>query len=248
MKIIYFTGTGNSLHVAKTLCDETYSIPKLIEKEIYSIKDKELGIIFPCYLYGMPEIVERYLKKVEINSEYTFIIVTMGSKDNGTLQSVEEIFKKKGISIQYTNHIAMIDNFLPLYDINVELKNKKHAEIEEKIHQIKKDITQHEEEKVEISKKQHILTKITRPIRNNFIAKRGDIVLYSNNKCNNCKLCETYCPISNIKIIENKVKFKHECQMCMRCVHICPTNALHARGEKSDARYINENINLTELK
>ena len=34
------------------------------------------------------------------------------------------------------------------------------------------------------------------------------------------------CPHNNIYIKDNKIKFHHHCDMCMRCSFFCPSNAI----------------------
>ncbi|NRW84548.1 hypothetical protein FHX28_003877 [Clostridium beijerinckii] len=46
MKILYFTATGNSLYIAKSLGSDYYSIPKLIKEDKYDLKMKKLGLYF----------------------------------------------------------------------------------------------------------------------------------------------------------------------------------------------------------
>ena len=49
MKIFYFTGTGNSLAVAKRLSGELASIPQVMKERDFVFKDEAIGIIFPLY-------------------------------------------------------------------------------------------------------------------------------------------------------------------------------------------------------
>ncbi|AJH00594.1 hypothetical protein LF65_04049 [Clostridium beijerinckii] len=61
MKILYFTATGNSLYIAKSLGSDYYSIPKLIKEGKYDLEDEKIGVIFPIYGGGVPKIVEEFL-------------------------------------------------------------------------------------------------------------------------------------------------------------------------------------------
>jgi flavodoxin len=51
MTIFYFTATGNSLSVAKSIADETdgnlISIPQVIDSENFHYKDDAIGLVFP---------------------------------------------------------------------------------------------------------------------------------------------------------------------------------------------------------
>ncbi len=49
MKTLYFTGTGNCLHVARQIGGELLSIPKLMKEEVIEIEDDAVGIVCPIY-------------------------------------------------------------------------------------------------------------------------------------------------------------------------------------------------------
>ena len=86
--IFYFTGTGNSYAVAKEMSkacsEELISIGNSYKKEEFTYElnnDETLGFIFPTYWYGIPTIVEEFLKKLEIKNyknQYTYLIATYG--------------------------------------------------------------------------------------------------------------------------------------------------------------------------
>ena len=79
MKILYFTGTGNCLAVAKRFDAELLSIPQMIKNKIYEIEDDVVGIIYPTYANIVPNIVEKYLRQCKIKAEYVFVISTYGN-------------------------------------------------------------------------------------------------------------------------------------------------------------------------
>ena len=59
VNIYYFSGTGNSLYIAKELqkrIPETILIPmlSLLEKESISTKANIIGLVFPIYLTSLP--------------------------------------------------------------------------------------------------------------------------------------------------------------------------------------------------
>lgn len=73
-------------------------------------------------------------------------------------------------------------------------------------------------------------------------SREGYIPLFLQEKCINCGLCDTTCPdyvfqfeegeYRNKKMMINKGLDYHHCKGCLRCVEICPTEALVAGVEK----------------
>jgi flavodoxin len=84
--IYYFSGTGNSLAVARDIAEKTKGklifIPAVMNEQSIKTEADSIGIVFPAYmahLYGIPLIVERFIKKLEdIDSKYIFAVCTCG--------------------------------------------------------------------------------------------------------------------------------------------------------------------------
>ena len=50
--ILYFTGTGNCLYIARQLTDENtelLSIPQLVKEGKYDLEADEIGLVYPIY-------------------------------------------------------------------------------------------------------------------------------------------------------------------------------------------------------
>jgi flavodoxin len=63
--IYYFSGTGNSKWVAEQLASKTADIAvNMVGLSVVpSIDDQTLGIVFPIYVWGVPEPVLEFVKK-----------------------------------------------------------------------------------------------------------------------------------------------------------------------------------------
>jgi hypothetical protein len=69
----YFSGTGNSLHVARELqkrIPETNLVPivSLVNKDSFETHAETVGLVFPQYAGTMPKAVARILKKLDPRS------------------------------------------------------------------------------------------------------------------------------------------------------------------------------------
>ncbi|MFZ5967413.1 MAG: EFR1 family ferrodoxin [Bacillota bacterium] len=242
MKIFYFTGTGNNLYVAKRIGCEYYSIPKLLKEGRFEFEDEKIGIVFPVYFLSVPKIVEEFLNKVKLKSKYIFAVATYGGFSGAATRHLLEIGKRNGIEFSYINEILMVDNYLPMYDINEELKKEPKKKIEENLAQIIKDI---EAEKKYINKRSAVM-KIIRFLAQSQNKGQFEKNFYVENNCNGCSVCEKVCPVDNIKVDEKPI-FKNNCQTCLACIHLCPQNAIRLKKEKSKARFMNKNVSLKEI-
>lgn len=243
MKILYFTATGNNLYVSKRIGGEYYSIPKLIKEGKFDFEDEKIGIVFPSYNNGVPEIVEKFLDKSKLKSKYVFGIATYGLYAGATTRHLLEIGRRNGIEFSYVNELLMIDNFLPGFDINKELEKEPKKKIEENLEKIVKDIN---EGKKYIKKHSFVSDGIRVISKKFFYDKEFEKNFIVENNCTGCKVCKKVCPVDNIKV-DKKPVFKDNCQHCLACIHNCPQRAISLKTEKSKKRFINQNITLKEI-
>jgi len=104
VEIYYFSGTGNSLAVARDIAGKIngnlISIASVMDKESIKTDADVIGIIFPTYYEpygGVPLIVRRFVKKLKnIESKYIFAICTYGSASVVTLKYLGKIIKSCG--------------------------------------------------------------------------------------------------------------------------------------------------------
>jgi ferredoxin len=54
----------------------------------------------------------------------------------------------------------------------------------------------------------------------------SDNKFYVDENCTSCGICEQVCPVNNIKIIEGKPEWLHQCQQCLACINYCPEEAI----------------------
>ncbi|HWR42121.1 EFR1 family ferrodoxin [Sporomusa sp.] len=246
MKIFYFTATGNSLYVAKRIGGELYSIPQMLKKGKSKFEDEAIGLVFPCYAFGLPRIVIDFLQKSKLKAKYFFAIMTYGNMAASGLRHLEEVGSKAGIQFNYTNEVLMIDNYLPLFKIEDQLKKESSKKIEEKLDQIVSDISNRQKKLTRKGFASDVFSKPIYNLNSKFQYDTGDKRLIVQDNCNSCKICEKVCPRNNIKL-ERKPEFLHKCEGCYACIHHCPQNAIHLKFERSKARFINQNVKLKEI-
>lgn len=245
--VFYFTGTGNSLYIAKQLENEPISIPQIINEADLSFEDDKIGIVCPVYGHEMPKMVKRFIKEATFKTDYFYIILTYGMLHGGAAKIAYDYSRSVGKNVAYAKTIVMVDNFLPSFDMTKECSIDK--KIDENLAVIKKDIA---------SKKRQIekANLKNRLIHRSYTAmtKNQDETVWSKFKvedsCTLCGTCKKVCPVGAIKLTGTKAEHTLvNCQACYACVHACPTKAIKFTiPEKNpNARYRNENISLEEI-
>jgi len=235
--IFYFTGTGNSLYVAKKLAE------KLNESEVYSMaeynldkqiggKNERIGFVFPSYYGNLPRIVRKFIDGLKIHSDtYIFGIVTMGGMGTGSIKMLEKTLAEKKLILKYGCGIHMPSNYIINYNPMFLGRTAKSGK---KIQRIADDI---KSGKTLIKKNSIIADNLYKNI------EELDKKFFAESQCSGCGFCEKICPVKNIRLTENRPEWLHKCEHCMACIHRCPQKAIqYGEKTKKRRRYYNPDV------
>ena len=245
MKLLYYTSTGNNLYISKELGGELLSIPQLMKNDEITIEDECVGIIFPVFFATSPKTVREFVNKANIKANYLFLITSYESDgDQNALKIMKEILNGRGIHVNYTNSVLMVDNFLPVFDMAHEKEIKKDLDIDGKIEAIKNDISNRREyifDKKPFTDIENIEVVLETTMTEKYHIVVGD-------ECNVCKICSRVCPRGNITFDEEKPTIGDACDFCLGCIHHCKIHNLTINDELNpDERYRNPNIKISEI-
>ena len=122
--IYYFTGTGNSLKIARGICDRLEDcnlvpIAKVWQEENLAVTSEKVGFIFPLYYSGLPKIVYDFVNKIDLSkSNYFFtVVVSAGGTIKLPFQQLEKILNTKTKKLHLGYIIVMPTNYVIAYDI-----------------------------------------------------------------------------------------------------------------------------------
>ncbi|MBU1239708.1 EFR1 family ferrodoxin [Myxococcota bacterium] len=245
MKIFYFTATGNSLCVAKRLGGELLSIPRVLKEDKRYFKDDKIGVVFPCYYFGVPKSVESFLREAVLEAPYTFAIMTYGNMDGGGLRRFRSLAREVETRFDFTAKIKMVDNYLPMFDIADQLAKETSKEIEAQLALIAERVTKAQR----IHAPNPFASRITTffsSVTYHRAAKKAPGKFQINQDCNGCGICASVCPRSNI-VVEKAPRYLSDCEICYACIHNCPRGAIHLKAEKSAVRFRNREVSLKEI-
>lgn len=262
--VLYFTGTGNCLYVARQLAGkegEILSIPQLMRKKQFEIEADEIGLVYPIYGHMPPYMVREFIKKAQLKAEYKFAVLTYGMRKCNAVEIWDGISRKAGNAFDYIGTIVMVDNWLPNFDMNDQMKIDKH--IPENLAKITSDLSNRRrwhEPVTQEEREQHegfmSLSGLDPEV--GFLMK-ADRSFRVTDDCIHCGICTYVCPRGNYELTGQGVKMQGDCEFCFACIQNCPQRAIQFKknedgtwpdgSEKNpNARYRNENVSLMELK
>jgi len=239
--IYYFSGTGNSYRIAKAVSSGLEDA-KLINIAAQQNRESShtsnvIGIVFPLYYFGLPVIVENFLRQLNIpENSYVFIIVTRGvSMAGGAKRQLDTVFHAKSRTYHFFRYITMGNNY-PFHALNgstEKMRGQKNQKADEKVAALLSNIRSKKRSRTYSIVDYPPFPAITLrlPIYGyryflQKVYKRDSCFVVDETLCNKCKKCERACPVDNVEV-HSKVVWKHEsCEVCLACYNCCPQNAV----------------------
>ena len=247
MTIFYFTATGNSLSVAKAIGGNLISIPQLIDQSDPFFEDDVIGLVFPIYGFGPPEMVRRFMEKVRWSAKYAFAIGTYGNLPGAAMRTIQSIAKRRGIPFDYCASIVMLDNYLPNFDITKQIASLPKKRVGDRITALRADIAARKSRPPHHALGWRTISATLQLIRPLAFSPKSAQRFLVEPSCSGCGVCAKVCPAANIHPANPIPHFGDQCQWCFACLHACPQNALYLKSQRSTARWRNPHTSLQEL-
>jgi len=254
--LYYFTGTGNSLAVAKAISarlpeTELAPIPKLmlIGEKVTVPDDVNIGIVYPLYAMGLPKIVANFFALLDLShAGYVFSVVTEGGKSGSPTKQIASLCEKSGHNLNAAWWIQMPDNYIPFNappEKSVEKTIRENAL--RKVAVIVEDIKERRSSIAGFTAFGSVLRLMYGPFMRNIHNFDKKFVVRSS--CNGCQICVRICPVNNIvPLPHGKKEWLHTCEGCLACLQFCPVEALSCGGKTANRqRYHHANATVADM-
>ena len=252
--ICYYTGTGNSLWVARTLAD-ALGDAELVSIADWSVENKTIdsdaiGFVFPVHMWGVPARTIQFINEIKVaKPEYVFAVAVNAGQVANTLVQLKRILKKKNFSLSSGFEIPLVSNYIPWGGPGPTSKQDGLFEsARQKISRIAVCIRNKEQGPVEKGALwQNLLFTLLYKMTFNRVPAM-DKQFWVDDKCNQCGTCSKVCPSENITMQEGKPIWNHRCEQCFACLQWCPKKAIqYGKKTVKYARYHHPEIQLKDV-
>jgi ferredoxin len=251
--LYYFSGTGNSLMIARNLADtlgdcQLVPIAQAMQEEHPVVTIERVGFVFPLYYVGLPKLVHDFISKLDISpTTYSFTVITRGvPMMGGAIGQVKALLRQKSVTLHAGFYINMPSNYILWSDAPAQTKQQNlFAQADKKVQQIA-GVIRGELHQYDIEPFGFI-----RPLRNDPYRKQAyerDKHFVVESQCNSCGICAKVCPVDNITMTAGKPHWRHQCQECLTCLQFCPKHAIQY-GQKTvnKTRYHHPAVTVKEI-
>jgi ferredoxin/flavodoxin len=235
--IYYFSGTGNSLAIARDIANKTQGklipISSVNDNDKIMVEEDAVGIVFPTYYEtfgGVPLIVRRFANKLEdMESKYVFGICTYGGASVTALKCLDSIIRSKGGKLSGRFTVNMPSNMAG--------SNMNNEEKQEKMFNIWNDNLEYIAEFVNTRRESKFDTPNTLFGRGYTVLKLIYSPLMFLFKSSTLKQLKKYSSESlsygeQIQNMDRSFSTNENCNGCGNCSKICPVNNIKIIEDK----------------
>ena len=252
--ILYFSGTGNSRHVAKRMAaeldDQLLDLNERIKAEDTSPVEtgEDLVVVTPTYAWRIPRLVRDWLLKTRMaGAKRVWFVMTCGSEIGSAAGYNRALCQAKGLACMGTVQIVMPENYIALFsapdkqEAKAIVENAKPA-IRSIIDCIRNGM---EFPAPRNNLYDRFMSGAVNPIFYKKIVKADAFTV--SDVCIGCRKCVQLCPLNNIRLDKDKPVWGANCTHCMACICYCPKEAIeYGKRSVGKPRYHFEALGVTE--
>ena len=273
--IFYFTGTGNSLYVARSLAaddTEPVSIAQAIRHESTVYQAAEIGFVFPSYGQKAPGIVQDFIRANRFRADYFFTVITYGYRNSNAADLWQRFAAGSlGVRFDYVRSVLMVDNYLP--EFNMDRQASYDKRVDKQLACVRSEINRRlafVDPFTEADCQWHnqLMEHLDAVGKDKPFVRRAETLFMVGAGCNGCGVCTRVCPHGNWRLVVDPAVVTPEqesarqqaqemarhascaglCETCLACIQNCPQRAITMPGERNPAaRYRHPAVTLSDL-
>lgn len=243
--ILYFSGTGNTKHIARLFADkmgaQCHSVEEDIAFDNLIQAHDTIAFCYPIYGSRVPLIMRKFVTKhmATLKGKKLIIFVTQVTFSGDGARVLCDLFPEDHAEVIYAEHFFMpnnVCNFALLRKVSDKNIQKRLELADAKMSRVCRNIKAGVVKKRGFPAMSRILGKIQgKPwagdSRNAFAAEKtmeykAKHGVRVDTDCTVCNICVECCPMRNLKNEQGKIVHSDNCTVCYRCVNLCPQRAI----------------------
>ena len=240
--IFCFSGTGNSRYIARRIGERTgdrvAELP-VTDTGPCACGDDALVFVTPTYAWRLPRVAEAWIRGANLAGKRAWFVMSCGTDVGAAGKYLERMCRETSIVYMGLMPIVMPENYIVMF------KAPEQAEAQKIISRAIRDMD-HAAERICAGapfdgRKANIMDRIkSGPVNRAFyplyVHARG---FRAGDTCVGCGVCETACPLHNVRMENGRPKWGGSCTQCMACLCRCPKGAIECgRGTRGKRRYV----------
>jgi Fe-S-cluster-containing hydrogenase component 2 len=253
-RLFYYTGTGNSLWVARELAKRlgNAELTDLVPTQDDPKLDAEaIGIVFPVHMWGLPKRIVEFVERLpKASQRYFFAVAVNAGEPAGTLLQLNKLLAARGATLSSGFSVPLPSNYIPWGGPGPkEDLERTFAAAREKVASLAEAVKARRRLPPEKGPGwQNVLySKLIYPMSYPYVSKM-DKDFWADEKCNGCKVCARICPALNIEMRDGKPKWQQHCEQCLACIQWCPREAIqYGKKTPNYPRYHHPEVRISDI-
>ena len=234
MLTLYFSGTGNSKHIAEQFSAKLgaacHSIEEALDFTALISAHEKIAVCYPIYGSRVPRIMREFAQRHAnaFQGKQLVILATQLIFSGDGARVFTDLFPKGHVQVIAAAHVLMpnnVCNFIGLRQTSARRTKKMLTKAQKQIDQIASDIQNKHINLTGVSGFSKFLGSIQGKSWPSFELRAQRRIKISKT-CNACGLCVKLCPTKNLELANGEITHNHNCTLCLRCVNACPKQAI----------------------
>lgn len=263
--VFYFTGTGNSLWVARALAEELgeplISIAEALRENRQALtyglrRNERILLVYPVHSWGPAVPVLRFIAGLTFTGyegQPVYSVATCGDECGYTGRRIRKALAKRGVTLTASYSVQMPNNYILLPGFSVdspevekEKLDKAPARVSAILEAMKSESAPNrfpaDSPLYHTGSFPWLKSRLIYPLFTNFAI--GKNAFYATGACISCGLCARVCPTGTISYSETgQPQWADTCVQCVACIHRCPVKAIeYGKETRKKGRYCHPQI------
>lgn len=232
MKILHYSGTGNSAHVARRLAARL-GLAKvdlnalLREGHSTDLDDQELIIVSPTYCWRLPRVISDWMEhQTFLPGTRAWFLITCGDDFGNAVHYLKKTCRHCGIECMGGMEVVMPENYITMFRAPSEELSRTIVECAELMTEEAALYIERREAfpEREVNIRDRLFSGPINALFFKFIVKDHKFRVLDS--CVGCGLCTEQCPMCNITLLNGRPHWQGHCTHCMACIAQCPQQAI----------------------